>query len=495
MRLERKLTLGVLGLAVLPGAAAGLVLLLLLHHADLRGSPALLVGALIALGAITLSVALAAHRLGRSLVRALEKLQHGAELMSTVNPEHRLDVRSADGLQALAHEINRLGDHLRAARHGVDERVAAATRELRIERRLLSGVLGELAEGVLVAGADRRVTLANRIAAGLLADGEALLGRQLEELVDRETIDRHLRMLHEGRDGAERFALRTARGAALQAAMTVLLDEEGRPSGIILALRDPAHAPGADGAEADGADRLVGAGVHSGTAAALPGPARPELYDFSLFDEMAPAVTPVEREHRLDELTFVVFDTETTGLRPEAGDRVVSLAGVRVRGGRARRHEAFDALVDPGRSVPAESVAFHGITDEMLIGAPAIETVLPAFLSFAGSAVLVGHEASFDLRFLEPELRRLGLPSLAASRSILDTRLLSRSLHGPGESHSIEAIARRLGVTVIGRHSALGDALTTAEILVRLLVLLQKRGVLTLGDALDAVRDARRVIV
>jgi DNA polymerase-3 subunit epsilon len=225
---------------------------------------------------------------------------------------------------------------------------------------------------------------------------------------------------------------------------------------------------------------------------ASPGPDRSELFDFSLFEEMERHVGPAEREHRLDQLTFVVFDTETTGLRPEAGDRVVSLAGVRVRSGRVSRHEAFDVLVNPGRGV-AESVAFHGITDEMLVGVPPMATVLPAFLEFAGQAVLVGHEVSFDLRFLEPELRRLGRPSLIATRSILDTRLLSRSLHGPGESHGLEAIAERLGVTVTGRHSALGDALTTAEILVRLLGLIQKRGVLTLGQALDMIRGARQV--
>jgi DNA polymerase-3 subunit epsilon len=131
----------------------------------------------------------------------------------------------------------------------------------------------------------------------------------------------------------------------------------------------------------------------------------------------------------------------------------------------------------------------------MVAGAPAIDLVLPAFLRFAREAVLVGHEASFDLRFLEPEARRLGLPSLTATRPILDTRLLSRSLHGPGESHTLEAVALRLGVPVTGRHSALGDALTTAELLVRLLALVQKRGVLTLGQALDLVRDARRVTI
>jgi DNA polymerase-3 subunit epsilon len=77
----------------------------------------------------------------------------------------------------------------------------------------------------------------------------------------------------------------------------------------------------------------------------------------------------------------------------------------------------------------------------------------------------------------------------------VDTRLLSRSLHGPGEAHTLEAVAERLGVTVTGRHSALGDALATAEILVRLLALLRKRGILTLGAALDAIHGARGVVI
>ncbi len=487
MRLERKLALGVLGLALPPAAVAGLVVLLLHQRGQLRESPALVAIGLLGLAATIVYVAVVAHRLGRALVRAVLKIQHGAELMSTVNPDHRLDVRTGDELQALAQEINRLVEQLGDARQGLAERLAAATGELDTERRRLAGVLGELAEGVVVASADGRVTLANRAAAGLLSDGHALLGRQLGELVDRETIDRHLDAFRK-RDGeAERFTLPTARGGTLEVAMTALLGDEGRTSGIILALRDPAP-------EARPTSQLAGAGLHSGSAAAVPGPIRSELYDFSLFDEMEPTVTSAERDRRLDDLTFVVFDTETTGLRTESGDRVISLAGVRVRGGQVKRGEIFDALVQPGRAIPAESVRFHGITDAMVAAAPAMDLVLPAFLQFAREAVLVGHEASFDLRFLEPELRRLGLPPLTA-RSILDTRLLSRSLHGPGEAHSLEAIALRLGVTVTARHSALGDALTTAEILVRLLTLLRNRGILTLGEALDAVRGARRVVV
>ena len=497
MRLGRKLTLGVLGLVLPPAAGVGLVVVFLHQRGQLRESPALLAVGLLGLAATMLYVAVAAHRLGRFLIRVVEKLQRGVELMTTVNPDHRLDVRTGDELQALAHEINRLAEQLRAARQGLDERLAAATRELDTERRRLAGVLGELAEGVVVTSPDGRVTLVNRAAAGLFSDGYPLLGRQLGELVDRETIERRLDALRT-RDGeAERFTLPTTRGGVLEVAMTALRAEEGQTGGFILVLRDPSH-PRLDvraAPEAGPPGRLTGAGLHSGTGAAAPGPIRSELYDFSLFDEMDLGVTPAARDRRLDDLTFVVFDTETTGLRPESGDRVISLAGVRVRGGQVRRGEIFDALIQPGRTIPSESVTFHGITDAMVVAAPAIDVVLPGFLRFAGPAVLVGHEASFDLRFLEPEVRRLGLPSLAATRAILDTRLLSRSLHGPGESHSIEAVARRLGVTVTGRHSALGDALTTAEILVRLLALIQNRGILTLGQTLDAVRDARRVII
>ena len=179
------------------------------------------------------------------------------------------------------------------------------------------------------------------------------------------------------------------------------------------------------------------------------------------------------------------------GLRPEAGDRIVSLAGVRVRGGRVRRDETFDALVCPERPIPSASVRLHGITDAMVASAPTIGIVLPAFLRFAEGAVLSGHEVSFDLGFLSRATARLALPRMTLEHPVLDTRLLSRLLHGASAEHTIEAVARRLGVRLIGRHSALGDALTTAEILVRQLELLHKRGLGTLGQVLDALRRAR----
>ena len=239
------------------------------------------------------------------------------------------------------------------------------------------------------------------------------------------------------------------------------------------------------------ATRFVGAGTVSGAGGSPLTHERTDLYDFSFFDQMERHVLPSDRECRLDELTFVVLDSETTGLRPEEGDRIVSLAGVKVRGGAVKRSETFDALVKPGRAVPAESSRFHGLTDEMLADAPPIDVVLPAFERFATGAVLVGHEISFDLRFLSRAADRIGLPPLTVAHPILDARLLSQAVHRAESDHTLEAIAARLGVVIQGRHSALGDALATAEIFARLLPLLAKRGIATLGQALDAARAAQ----
>jgi DNA polymerase-3 subunit epsilon len=239
------------------------------------------------------------------------------------------------------------------------------------------------------------------------------------------------------------------------------------------------------------ATRFIGAGTVSGTGGCPVTKPRIDLYDFSFFDQMERHVSPSDRECRLDMLTFVVVDSETTGLRPEDGDRIVSLAGVRVRGGAVRRGETFDALVKPGRPVPAESIRFHGLTDAMLAEAPPIEVVLPAFERFAAGAVLVGHEISFDLRFLSPAAQRMGLPSPSTAHAVLDTRLLSQAVHRREADHTLEGVAARLGVAIQGRHSALGDALATAEVLVRLLPLLGRRGITTLGQALDATRAMR----
>lgn len=186
-------------------------------------------------------------------------------------------------------------------------------------------------------------------------------------------------------------------------------------------------------------------------------------------------------------LTFVVFDLETTGLDPRHGDRVVQLGAVRVRAGQVRRDECFETLVHPGRAIPPAATRVHGIDDARVAGAPPLEQVLPAFLDFLGDAVPAAHHAAFDLAFLHPALRALGQPPLDPA-AVVDTLRLSQALFPSWGDYSLEALAARFGLPLHGRHTALGDALLAAEVLVRLLDGLALRGV----DGLDALLRLQR---
>ncbi len=217
---------------------------------------------------------------------------------------------------------------------------------------------------------------------------------------------------------------------------------------------------------------------------------RPEFWDFALYAEAEYhgewADLPLNR------LRYSVFDTETTGLAIDRDDELIQIAAVRIVGGRLLRHECFEQLVDPGRSLPAASIAIHGIQPEMLLGQPRPEQVLPAFHDFVADSVLVAHNAAFDLKCLRRYERRTGL---SFEQPVLDTLLLSALVQPNAESHRLDAIAARFQVAVVGRHTALGDALVTAEILLKLIPLLAQQGIHTLGQAWSASRellDSRR---
>ncbi len=712
--LDHRLVRAVLLLVLVPTLVVGAVLAVLYRRGVYDDDP-VAVFVTVAIGFVTMMAYLGTvtYALGRSLVRTLHEIRLGTELMATVNPDHRIDVRTGDEREALAAEINRMADRVRQAHRGLADEVARATRALAAERETLARVLEALGEGAVLVTPDGRVSLANRAAQTLLGGG--LLGRNLFDIVDREKVGLFLDRLRVGGSVVERFTLHPAGGGVLDTVMTPLGDD-GRIRGLILLFRDvtrparedearrrllaealrdlrdptasirslsetllddpglaggpagrllaaihaqalrlsrlvrrfdepdslgvgrpaphleevsvadlvamvrrrlegdgfgpgsidagpgpcdllliraeasalsgalarlaravlarrapegrawlrvaqrgrvvqvevgaegraaaadleplleapPERAPSgrapvrevvrqhagevwayadssrlgfrltlpaaepwaADPAEGPPAAAagvaFVGAGIASGFEAGGQEPERPEFYDFSIFEQAARDLSRDDRDRALADLTYVVFDTETTGLDPEGGDRIVSIAAVRVRGGVVRRGESFDALVNPGRPVPDESVRFHGITDAVVADAPPLPVVLPAFLRFAEGAVLVGHEVSFDLRFLAVETRRLGLAPVPTARGVLDTLLLSEAVHGPLEGHGLDSVARRLGVPIRGRHSALGDALATAEVFVRLVALLERRGVRTLGDAAEAMRRGGR---
>lgn len=210
-------------------------------------------------------------------------------------------------------------------------------------------------------------------------------------------------------------------------------------------------------------------------------PPRPEFFDFDL---LAQAPADDLGQVNLRALTYVVFDTETTGLKPTLGDQVVSLAGVRVVNGRILTGETFTRIVNPGRPIPAESVKFHGITDEMVEGKPPLTVVLPQFKAYAADAVLVAHNAAFDLKFIRMREAECGV---VFDNRVLDTMLLSAFVDGTPENQSLDAIAERYGITVTDRHTALGDSLVTAAVLLRLIEGLDAKGISTLDQAMTTL--------
>ena len=210
---------------------------------------------------------------------------------------------------------------------------------------------------------------------------------------------------------------------------------------------------------------------------------RPVFYDFNLFENVA--FGSQQARQRLADLSFTVFDTETTGLDPDGGDEILSIGAMRIVNGRLLKEEFFDQLIDPGRSIPPASTRIHGIAAEMVAGRPGIDEVLPRFRQFVADTVLVGHNAAFDMRMLQVKESSSGTKF---ENPVLDTLLLSAVIHPAQTNHTLEAIAERLGVSIVGRHSAMGDTVTTAELFLRLIPLLARKRIFSLQEALEASR-------
>jgi DNA polymerase-3 subunit epsilon len=215
--------------------------------------------------------------------------------------------------------------------------------------------------------------------------------------------------------------------------------------------------------------------------ALLKNESRPEYYDFDLFNWSEQAHANDER--LLSEIVYTVFDTETTGLDPSQGDEIIQIGALRIVNGRLLHQESFEQLVDPHTMLKPDSVKIHGITQEMVEGQPGIAQVLPQFNRFCADTVLVAHNAAFDMRFLQMKEASTGV---RFDQPVLDTLLLSAVVHPNQEEHSLEVIAERFGVTIIGRHTALGDAIVTAEIFLKMIPLLAAAGIRTLGEAREA---------
>lgn len=195
---------------------------------------------------------------------------------------------------------------------------------------------------------------------------------------------------------------------------------------------------------------------------------------------------PLPLDHLLDP-GFVAIDLETTGLDPRR-DAIVAMAAIPFLHGRAMA--GLVTLVNPGRAIPPAATAIHGIDDDAVADAPALESVLRRFDATCAGRVVVGHDVAFDLAVLARARAAAGTDGRHGLA--LDTRRLARSACGPGRDTRLEVIAGGLGLDVMGRHTAAGDARMAGGILVGLLPTLQAAGARTVADLLRLQRAAPR---
>ncbi|MEL6197865.1 MAG: exonuclease domain-containing protein, partial [Pseudomonadota bacterium] len=345
-----------------------------------------------------------------NVARPLQALSTDLRARSDCGVEHDLDAEKARYLGDLAPAAQRMTANLVESRTALAEAVAAETAALTTENERLQAVLDAAPVGLVAYGEDRRIALYNSAARSLLSTEDGLcLGVQVERCIG---------ILPDPPEAAARVPHPT-NGHALSVRHGAL--SAGCPGGVLaMAMDGEATAAPADGMAA-------GACQHDLSLLAC-GPTGP-MTDWPL------AAVP-----------FTVFDTETTGMAPEAGDEIVQIAGVRVLNGRVLEAERFDLLVDPGREIPPLATKIHGIDASMLVGAPAPGAAIARFHRFADATALIAHNAPFDLAFLKRRETEIGA---AFDNPVLDTVLLSAVIWGQTQiEHSLDALATRLGVEI-----------------------------------------------
>ncbi|MCX5513855.1 DNA polymerase III subunit epsilon [Kaistia algarum] len=164
----------------------------------------------------------------------------------------------------------------------------------------------------------------------------------------------------------------------------------------------------------------------------------------------------------------IVFDTETTGLEPLKGDRLVEIGGIELLN-HIPTGRSYHVYVNPERSMPVEAFRVHGLSDEFLADKPLFRDVVDDFIAFIEGATLIAHNATFDISFINAEFARLSRPPIPPDR-VIDTLMLARRKH-PAGPNSLDALCSRYGIDTSKRtlHGGLLDAELLAEVYIELI--------------------------
>lgn len=212
---------------------------------------------------------------------------------------------------------------------------------------------------------------------------------------------------------------------------------------------------------------------------------KPELYDF--YATVGENVSEEMKDTPLSSLAYVVFKTETSGFDPSEDGDITALAGVKIVRRRIISDEIFYSLVNPYRPIDENSVRLHGINNDAVKGSPPVKVVLSDFRSFVGDAVLVGHNAGFDMQVIRLQEEK---SEFRFDNILLDTLLLSVIATEKTQRHNCGAPLHRLGDNIIGHCTVMDDCLATAQTFLDCLDLLETAGITTLGQALTASKSA-----
>ncbi|WP_425074537.1 exonuclease domain-containing protein [Sagittula sp. S175] len=394
-----------------------------------------------------------------NVAKPIERLSAELRVRAHAGISTEVDAQSARYLGDLAPAASALSTKLSQSALDSADRIAAETARLEDEKARLTALLTEIPVAtILVNSADLIVLYDGQAAEVLASQAHPRLNAPLTDYFDGPSL-----------------------GSAC-----AKMNKTGKEVSVTLPGNDPSQTYDARLRPMRGGGYMVL--VDAAHLDLPPEAARPLTYDFDLFEHHPGALDQLP----LGRLTFTVFDTETTGLLPHK-DEIVQIGAVRIVNGRIVPGEKIDQLIDPGRPIPPASTKVHHVTDAMVAGKPDIAKAGKAFHTFARGSVIVAHNAPFDMAFLHRHKRAMGVEW---DHPILDTVLLSAVLFGASQTHTLDALCDRLAVTIPPelRHTALGDAVATAEVLARMLPMLEARGMKTLADVLAETKRHGRLL-
>lgn len=395
-----------------------------------------------------------------NMAKPITRLSADLRLRAHSGVDSAVDRDAARYLGDLAPAASALSETMNASVMQTAAQVAQETQRLKAESERLTALLTEIPIATILLNPAREIVLYDAQAADVLTQiAPPRLKAPLADYFDLTPLNAAIDNLSEGA-GEVTFTLQDTGGNGGVDARLKALGDDGHM--LCLDVKTP-KSPS----------------IHP----------RPLVFDFDL---MNASETREIAETPLRDLCFVPFDTETTGLSVEK-DAIVQLGAVRVLNGRIVEGELLDTYVNPGRPIPPASTKIHRVTDADVAHAPDIATAGRRFHHFAREAVLVAHNAPFDIGLLRRFQTDMGVDW---NHPVLDTVLLSAVVFGITEEHSLDVLCDRLEVTIPAhlRHTALGDAQATARALVKLLPLLEGKGIVTFGALTQATQKHGRLL-